>query len=96
MVHQECEAGREELYRAYLEEALYKIGNLQGNRSQSTARREARKLDTQAKYESWQKEYRKLKRKNPEKSDTWCSLQIKKLEIAQSCKSETIRKHMKK
>lgn len=62
----------------------------------STARREARKLDTQAMYETWQKEYRKLKRKNPKKSDQWCSLQIGKLEVARGRDPETIRKHMKK
>ena len=31
----------------------------------SNARREARKLDTQAMYESWQKEYRELQTKTP-------------------------------
>lgn len=62
----------------------------------STARREARKLDTQAMYENWQKEYRKLKRKNPKKSDQWCSLQIAKLEVARGRDAETIRRHMKK
>ena len=47
-------------------------------------------------YESWRKEYRTLKRKNPKKSDTWCSLQIEKMEIAQDRDAETIRKRMKK
>lgn len=62
----------------------------------SNARREARKLGTQAMYESWRKEYRTLKRKNPKKSDTWCSLQIEKMELAQDRDAETIRKRMKK
>ena len=62
----------------------------------TNAKREARKLDTQAMYEIWQKEYRSLKRKNPKKSDTWCSLQIEKMELAQDRDAETIRKHMKK
>ena len=48
----------------------------------SNARREAGKLDTQAKYEGWRKEYRKLKKKSPNKSDVWYSLQIAKLPIA--------------
>lgn len=62
----------------------------------SNAKRETRKLGTQAMYESWRKEYRTLKRKNPKKSDTWCSLQIEKKQLAQDRDAETIRKHMKK
>lgn len=62
----------------------------------ANAKREARKLGTQAMYESWRKEYRTLKRKNPKKPDTWCSLQIEKMEVAQGRDAETIRKHMKK
>jgi hypothetical protein len=62
----------------------------------STARREARKLDTQARYESWKKEYRAMRRKRPGMSDVWCSQQIAKLDIAQGRDAETIRKRMKK
>lgn len=62
----------------------------------SNARREARKLDTQAMYESWQKEYRDLKKKHRNKSDVWCSQQIAKKDIANSRNAETIRKNMKK
>ena len=62
----------------------------------TTARREARKLDTQAMYESWQKEYRKLKKTNSNNTDTWCSKQIAKMDIAQGRDAETIRKNMKK
>jgi hypothetical protein len=61
----------------------------------SITRREAGKLDTQAMYESWQKEYRKLKREKSGKSDVWYSLQIAKMDIAQGRDAETIRKHMK-
>ncbi|HPT69222.1 MAG TPA: hypothetical protein PKW50_03690 [Syntrophomonas sp.] len=61
----------------------------------SNARQEARKLDTQAKYESWRKAYRALKNEKPDRSDVWYSLQIKKLKNAKE-DSETIRKHMKK
>lgn len=61
----------------------------------SNARREARKLNTLAMYEGWQKAYRDLKKKNPKKSDTWCSLQLEKMEIAKGRNAETIRKHMK-
>lgn len=62
----------------------------------STARRDSRKLDTQAMYESWQKEYRALKKRDRNRSDVWCSQQIAKREIANGRDAETIRKHMKK
>ena len=62
----------------------------------SNARREARKLETQAMYESWQKTYRNLKKTRPEMSDVWYSQQIEKMDIAQGRNSETIRKNMKK
>jgi hypothetical protein len=62
----------------------------------SIARNEARKLDTQAIYKGWQRAYRALKRKNPDKSDNWCALQITKTDVAQGRDSETIRKNMKK
>ncbi|MDP3663734.1 MAG: hypothetical protein U1D41_12890 [Nitrosomonas sp.] len=61
----------------------------------SNAKREARKLDTQAMYESWQKEYRVLKKKHPNMSDSWYSQQIAKMEIANGRSAETIRKNMK-
>lgn len=61
----------------------------------SNARREARKLDTKAKYESWQKEYQRLKREQPDRSDNWCAIQISKMEIADNKSSETVRKNMK-
>ncbi|HEX4022390.1 MAG TPA: hypothetical protein VHX63_14690 [Acidobacteriaceae bacterium] len=62
----------------------------------SNARREARKLDTQATYKSWQKEYRILKQSNPNKSDVWYSQKISRMDIAKGSSAETIRKHMKK
>jgi hypothetical protein len=62
----------------------------------STARREVRKLETEAMREQWRKEYRALKKKRPNMSDVWCSQQIAKLEIAQGRDMETIRKQMKK
>lgn len=61
----------------------------------SIAKREARKLDTQAMYQDWQKAYRKLKKDKPNMSDTWYSKQIAKMEIAQRRDAGTIRKHMK-
>ncbi|MFZ0663550.1 MAG: hypothetical protein WAM66_12710 [Acidobacteriaceae bacterium] len=62
----------------------------------SNARREARKLDTQALYESWQKEYRALKKRRSGMSDVWCSQQIAKMDIANDRSADTIRKHMKR
>jgi len=60
----------------------------------STAKRDARKLDTLAKYASWQKAYRALRKKSPGKSDVWYSLQIAKTAIAQGLNASTIKKHM--
>jgi len=62
----------------------------------SNARREARKLDTQAMYENWRKEYRALRKKRPSMSDVWYSQQIAKQDIAQGRDQETIRKRMKR
>lgn len=62
----------------------------------SNARREARKLDTQALYESWRKEYQTLKKRRPEMSDTWYSRQIARTDAGQDRNAETVRKHMKR
>jgi hypothetical protein len=62
----------------------------------SIAKREARKLDTQARHKGLQRAYRELKRKHPEQSDNWCALQISRKPIGQGFSSETIRKNMKK
>ena len=61
----------------------------------SNAKREARKLDTQAMYESWQKEYRALKKRRRNMSDVWYSQQIAKMEIANGRNASTIKKNMK-
>jgi hypothetical protein len=62
----------------------------------NNARREARKLDTEAKYASWQKAYRRLLKNRPNMSDVWYSQQIAKMDIANGSSPETIRKNMKK
>jgi hypothetical protein len=62
----------------------------------SNARREARKLNTQALHESWRKAYRALKQRHPGMSDKWYSQQIAKMDIAKERSAETIRKHMKR
>jgi len=61
----------------------------------SNARLEARKLDTQAVYESWRKAYREWRREKPGMSDVWYSLKIAKMDIAKGRDAETIRKRMK-
>ena len=62
----------------------------------SQARREARKLDTQARDHGLQKAYRKLKRKRPRMSDVWYAQQIAKQTISGGLSPETVRKRMKK
>jgi chromatin remodeling complex protein RSC6 len=67
-----------------------------GNRyTPNNARREARKLDTEAKYASWQKAYRRLLKNRPNMSDVWYSQQIAKMDIAKGSSPETIRKNMR-
>lgn len=62
----------------------------------NTARREMRKLETQAIYAAWQKEYRELKRHRPKMSDMWRAQQIAKMSIGNRRSVDTIRKNMKK
>lgn len=63
----------------------------------STIRRKAGKLKTQERNERWQKEYHRLKRKNPKQSDVWISNQIaRNQKLSEGKSSETIRKQMKK
>ena len=62
----------------------------------SNARREAGKLDTQAIYETWQKEYRRFIKTHPNMPDTWYSQQIAKNKTINNDRSAgTIKKHMK-
>lgn len=61
----------------------------------STAKRDARKIDTQVMYASWQKAYRALLKKSPGKSDVWYSQQIAKADKVHVRDPSTIKKHMK-
>ena len=61
----------------------------------SKTRREARKLDTQARYKSWRATYRTLKQRRPNMSDVWYAQQIGGQEVAAGFTADTIRKHMK-
>ena len=60
----------------------------------SNAKRESRKLDTQAMYQDWQRAYRHLRKKHKDKSEVWCSQQIAKMPIAKGRKAGTIKKNM--
>ena len=60
----------------------------------STARREARKLDTQARHERWRTAHRDLRKRRPNMSKGWYAQQIAKHEIAEGRSVATIRKHL--
>ena len=60
----------------------------------STTRREARTLDSQARYARWQTAYRALKQRRPQMSDVWYASQIAKQAVAAGCQADTIRRHM--
>lgn len=60
----------------------------------SIAKRESRKLETQAMYKDWQKAYRDLRKTHKDKSETWCSQQIAKMTIAKGRNASTIKKNM--
>jgi hypothetical protein len=62
----------------------------------SNARREARKLETQARHGRWRTAYREQKKKHPKKSDAWHAQRIAKGEFGDGRNAETIRKNMKK
>jgi hypothetical protein len=61
----------------------------------TNARREARKLKTEAMYKNWRKAFRGLKRSRPKMSDVWYSQRIAKMEIAEGRDAGTIKKNMK-
>jgi hypothetical protein len=62
----------------------------------NSVRREARKLNTQAMHERWQREYRRLKKSRAGMSGVWYSQQIAKSAVGDGRSAETIRKHMTK
>jgi len=65
------------------------------NQTSYSVKREHNKLQTQKMYKSWQKEYKKLKRKHPNLSDTEIARRIAKMDIAKDRSERTIRKNMK-
>ncbi len=60
----------------------------------SINKREAKKLETQAMYQDWKDAYIVVSQSHPDKSKSWCSLQIAKMDIAKDKDAETIRKNM--
>ena len=60
----------------------------------NATRREARTLESQARYARWQQAYRALKQRRPQMSDVWYARQIAKQPVAAGCHASTIRKHM--
>ena len=58
------------------------------------ARRQARRLDTQARYARWQQAYRALKKRRPHMSNVWYARQIAGQSVAAGCQADTIRKRM--
>lgn len=67
-----------------------------GRSVSNSARRDVRKLDSQARYKLWQKKYKELKKDRPDMSDVWVSKLIARSVLAEGHSSETIRKHMTK
>lgn len=59
-------------------------------------RREAGKMETEARYEAWRQAYARLKEERPGMSDVWYSRQIAKLPIADGKNAETIRRRLKR
>ena len=62
----------------------------------STTQRETRKLGTQTMYQDWNDAYLRLKKQNPNKTNTWYATQISKMDIAKGRDVGTIRKNMVK
>ena len=61
----------------------------------STARRDARKLDTAARHDAWRKEARRLRKGHPDKSERWIAQRIQKMAMATGASWETIRKNIR-
>lgn len=61
----------------------------------SQTRREAGKLKTRARNKSWEKAYRDLVKKHPDRPDTWYAQQIARQEIGRGRSAGTIKKLMK-
>ena len=87
--------GQYSLDRAMIRQLVDTATTVDSRYTPSNVMREARKLETQAMYESWKMAYRNLRKKRKNMSDVWYSRQIAKMDIARRRDAETIRKHMK-
>ena len=67
-----------------------------GNLATNLTKLDLRKQETEARHERWQQACEELKSQNPDKSDSWISLRIARMDIAEGRDSETIRKNMKR
>jgi hypothetical protein len=72
------EEGRFTLDRSVIRQMVDAATTADPRHTPSTAKREARKIDTQAMYASWQKAYRALLKNSPGHTDVWYSQQIAK------------------
>jgi hypothetical protein len=87
--------GRFTLDHAVIQQMVDAATTADPRHTPSTAKREARKIDTQAMYATWHKAYRALLKKSPGKSDVWYSQQIAKADKVHDRAPNTIKKHMK-
>lgn len=94
--------GKLTIDRARVEAVLAVKQPIKAKDYQSNADKQAQRKDnTKAMYQSWQDEYEKLKRKNPNKPNQskktkgWYAYQISKLPIAQGCTAANITRVLK-
>jgi hypothetical protein len=87
--------GRYSLDQSLIRDLVDSASTADGRYTPTTARRETRKLNTQAIYEVWRRAYRDLRKSRPNMSDVWYSLQIAKRDIGNGRHADTIRKHMR-
>ena len=88
---------RPEIDRVALRELVDRLPSSESSKRYrpSKIKQEARKLETKERHERWQREYRKLTRTHPGKSDSWYSHQIAKLPTAEGRSAGTIRRNLK-
>jgi hypothetical protein len=79
-----------------LPNAMLKFGARHQSDGTAISAHEVGRTRTQCRYALWNAEYRQLRKEHPKKSKRWCSIQVAKMEIADGCSSETIRRHLTK
>jgi len=88
-------SGRYSIDRAMIRHLVDSACRADSRYTPTTARRETRKLKTQAMYQGWRKAYREMRKSRPNMSDVWYSRQIAKRDVGECREADTIRKHMK-